>query len=234
MRASRLTLVVVFAGMAGIAACGRAQPSPGETPLATPPAPEAPLAAKPLPPQPGQAVAVVAGGCFWGVEAVYRHTRGVKTAVSGYAGGTAETATYALVSSGSTDHAESVEVTYDPSVITYDQILRIFFTVAHDPTELNRQGPDEGRQYRSAIFATDKEQERVARAYVARLNSEGAFPTPVVTEVVPLTRFYAAESYHQNYAALHPDEMYIRVNDAPKIERLREVFPDWFVTDKAK
>jgi peptide-methionine (S)-S-oxide reductase len=168
------------------------------------------------------------------VEAVYRHTRGVTRAVSGYAGGTAKTAQYHIVSSGSTDHAESVEVTFDPSVITYDQILRIFFTVAHDPTELNRQGPDEGRQYRSAIFAVDKEQERIARAYVAQLNREKAYTNPVVTEVIPLTRFFAAEAYHQNYAALHPDEMYIRINDAPKIDRLREAFPDWFVADKTR
>ena len=187
-----------------------------------------------MPAKPSQAVAVVAGGCFWGIEAVYRHTRGVTQAVSGYAGGTAETAKYQIVSSGLTDHAESVEVTYDPSVITYDQILKIFFTVAHDPTELDRQGPDVGRQYRSAIFAVDQEQERIARAYVAQLNRDKAYATPVVTEVVPLTRFYAAESYHQNYAALHPDEMYIRVNDAPKVVRLREAFPDWFVADKSQ
>ena len=180
MRAPRVALVLLIAGIGGAAACGRAQPSPGDAPL---PKPETALASKP-----GQAVAVVAGGCFWGIEAVYRHTRGVKTAVSGYAGGTAETATYPMVSSGSTDHAESVEVTYDPSVITFDQILRIFFTVAHDPTELDRQGPDVGRQYRSAIFAVDQEQERVARAYVVQLNSEKAFPKPIDTQIDPAGR----------------------------------------------
>jgi peptide-methionine (S)-S-oxide reductase len=188
-----------------------------------PPQVDAPLAAKK-----GEATAVVAGGCFWGVQAVFQHLRGVTRATSGYAGGTAETAHYDVVSSGLTGHAESVEVTYDPSQITYGQILRVFFAVAHNPTELNRQGPDDGRQYRSAIFAASQEQDIIARAYVAQLTQAGTFGRPVVTEV-SVARFYPAEDYHQDYATLHPNDLYIRINDAPKVEHLRQAFPEWFV-----
>jgi peptide-methionine (S)-S-oxide reductase len=173
--------------------------------------------------------AVFAGGCFWGVEAVFRHVRGVKKAVSGYAGGAAATATYEVVSSGTTGHAESVQVTYDPSQVSYGELLRIFFAVAHDPTELNRQGPDVGTQYRSAIFTRNDEQLQVAKAYIAQLDAAKAFGQPIVTQVTPLPAFYAAEAYHQNYLALHPDQPYIVYNDLPKLAALKSRFPDRYV-----
>jgi len=182
----------------------------------------------------GEAKAVVAGGCFWGVQAVFQHTRGVLRATSGYAGGAANTAHYEMVGTGRTGHAESVEIAYDPSQVTYGQLLRVFFAVAHDPTELNRQGPDDGPQYRSAIFTSSSEQEQIARAYVAQLNQAKVFPQPVVTEVSALRGFYAAEDYHQDYATLHPDDPYIRINDAPKVEALKRVFPDLFVARPSK
>jgi peptide-methionine (S)-S-oxide reductase len=189
----------------------------------------APLVDAPLAATKGQATTVVAGGCFWGVQAVFQHLRGVTRATSGYAGGTAATAHYEVVSSGTTGHAESVEVTYDPSQITYGQILRVFFAVAHDPTELNRQGPDDGRQYRSAIFAADAGQARIARAYIDQLNNTKVFDRPVVTTVTEGVAFYPAEDYHQDYATLHPNDLYIRINDAPKVAHLGQLFPDWFV-----
>jgi len=173
--------------------------------------------------------AVFAGGCFWGVEAVYRHVRGVKTAVSGYAGGAAATATYEVVGSGRTGHAESVEVTYDPAQVSYGELLRIFFSVAHDPTQLNRQGPDHGTQYRSAIFTRNDAQMQVAKAYIAQLDAAKVFPQPIVTEVTPLPAFYAAEAYHQNYLALHPDQPYIVYNDLPKLTQLKARFPDRYL-----
>jgi peptide-methionine (S)-S-oxide reductase len=169
--------------------------------------------------------AVFAGGCFWGVEAVFRHVKGVKSAVSGYAGGTVKSPSYELVSTGSTGHAESVKVTYDPSQVTYGQLLRVFFSVAHDPTELNRQGPDRGTQYRSAIFTTSEDQARVAQAYIAQLDAAKVFASPIVTQVVALPAFYPAEAYHQNYAALHPTQPYIAFNDLPKVDHLRDQFP---------
>jgi peptide-methionine (S)-S-oxide reductase len=178
---------------------------------------------------PGKATAVVAGGCFWGIQAVYQHVRGVTRAISGYAGGTADTAQYEIVSSGTTNHAESVEITYDPSVVTYGQLLHVFFSVAHDPTELNRQGPDDGRQYRSAIFFADAEQERIARAYIAQIDEAKVFNRRLATEVVPLTKFYAAEAYHQDYATNHPGDPYIMINDAPKVRSLKKVFQDLYV-----
>jgi peptide-methionine (S)-S-oxide reductase len=173
----------------------------------------------------GTRTAVFAGGCFWGVEAVFRHVKGVTQAVSGYAGGDARTAKYEIVSSGDTGHAESVRVTYDPSRITYGQLLKVFFSVAHDPTELNRQGPDTGTQYRSAIFFADAEQKRVADAYIAQLQAARVFPRRIVTQVTPLKAFYEAESYHQNYLALHPDQPYIVFNDLPKLANLQKQFP---------
>jgi peptide-methionine (S)-S-oxide reductase len=176
-----------------------------------------------------QATAVFAGGCFWGVEAVFKHVKGVSTATSGYAGGSAGTASYPLVGTGMTGHAESVEVKYDPSVVTYGQLLRVFFAVAHDPTQLNRQGPDWGTQYRSAIFYTSPEQERVAKAYIAQLDAAKTFSKPIVTEVTPLKGFYAAEDYHQNYLALHPDQPYIVINDLPKLASLKSELPDLYV-----
>jgi peptide-methionine (S)-S-oxide reductase len=173
--------------------------------------------------------AVFAGGCFWGVEAVFRHTKGVKSAVSGYAGGPAAAATYEAVSSGHTGHAESVQVTYDPAQVSYGTLLQIFFAVAHDPTELNRQGPDVGTQYRSAIFSVDEEQGRVARAYIAQLDAGKAYPRPIVTQVTPLAKFYPAEAYHQDYLARHPDQPYIVYNDLPKLASLQRQYPSWYV-----
>ena len=173
----------------------------------------------------GQQTAVLAGGCFWGVQAVFQHVRGVVSATSGYSGGPAAAAEYEVVSSGTTGHAESVKIVYDPSQITYGQLLKVFFSVAHDPTELNRQGPDMGTQYRSAIFYANDEQKRVAQAYIAQLDSAKLFAQPIVTQVVPLKAFYPAEDYHQNYLARHPDSPYIVINDLPKLAHLREQFP---------
>lgn len=172
--------------------------------------------------------AIVAGGCFWGVQAVFQHTDGVAEAVSGYAGGSVENPGYRQVSSGSTGHAESVAIRYDPQKISYGKILQIFFSVAHDPTQLNRQGPDVGTQYRSAIFTTTDEQKRVAEAYVAQLDAAGAYSKPIVTEIAPLKDFYRAEDYHQDYATLHPGQPYIMYNDLPKIENMKVMFPDYW------
>jgi peptide-methionine (S)-S-oxide reductase len=172
-----------------------------------------------------QATAVFAGGCFWGVDAVFKHVKGVTKVVSGYAGGGADTANYETVSTGTTGHAESVQVTYDPSRVSYDDLLKVFFYVAHDPTELNRQGPDSGTQYRSSIFYASDEQKKMANDYIAQLEQKKAFSAPIVTVVVPLTGFYPAEEYHQNYLALHPDQPYIVYNDLPKLEQLRTTFP---------
>lgn len=176
-------------------------------------------------PPPAAATAVFAGGCFWGVDAVFKHVKGVVQVVSGYAGGKAPTAHYELVSTGETGHAESVEVTYDSSQVTYRQLLQVFFTVAHDPTELNRQGPDVGSQYRSAIFYTTADQQKAALAYIAELNHTHVFPRPIVTQVVALDRFFPAEAYHQNYLALHMTQPYIVYNDLPKLDRLQKTFP---------
>ncbi len=173
----------------------------------------------------GPQTAVFAGGCFWGVEAVFRHVKGVTRAVSGYAGGTVKGPSYEQVSSGRTGHAESVEVTYDPAQISYGQLLVVFFSVAHDPTELNRQGPDVGTQYRSAIFYLNDEQKRVAQAYIDQLARTKAFGRPIATQVAPLPAFFPAEDYHQNYLALHPMQPYIVYNDLPKLEALRKEFP---------
>ena len=188
-----------------------------------------PVVDVPLASEQGTASAVLAGGCFWGVEAVFEHVRGVIRATSGYAGGTAETAHYDIVSDGRTAHAEAVEVVYDPSEITYGQLLHVFFSVAHNPTELNRQGPDVGPQYRSAIFTSSADQARVARAYVDQLDRAQTFGRRVVTEITALPRFYDAEAEHQDYAARHPTAPYIVMHDAPKVERLRREFPDRFV-----
>jgi peptide-methionine (S)-S-oxide reductase len=168
-----------------------------------------------------QSRAILAGGCFWCVEAVYKNLDGVTSVKSGYAGGTADTADYETVSTGTTDHAESVEVLYDPSRITFGQILKVFLSIAHDPTQLNRQGPDTGRQYRSAIFYADDEQKRVADAYIDQLNEAHVFDRPIVTEVVPLEAFFPAETYHQNYAARNPLNPYIVINAQPKVRKLQ-------------
>jgi peptide-methionine (S)-S-oxide reductase len=172
--------------------------------------------------------AVVAGGCFWGVQGVFQHVRGVTAAVSGYSGGKKDTAFYQLVGTGRTGHAESVRVSFDPRVISYGKILQIYFSVATDPTELNHQGPDVGSQYRSVIFAANDKQRQVAEAYVAQLNKAGVYGRPVVTKVDPLTGFYPAEGYHQDFATLHPDNSYIAYNDLPKIENLRRIFPSLY------
>ena len=171
---------------------------------------------------------VLAGGCFWGVQAVFQHTRGVIQAVSGYAGGKAETADYDKVTSGTTGHAESVHVTFDPSQVTYGQLLQIYFSVVHDPTQLNRQGPDIGSHYRSAIFFADDAQKQVAQKYIAQLDAAKAYPRKIVTEVAPLKGFYPAEAYHQDYATLHPDSGYIVAFDLPKIANLKTMFPDQY------
>jgi len=171
--------------------------------------------------------AVIAGGCFWGIQAVFQHVKGVVSATSGYSGG-AKAADYELVSTGTTGHAESVKITYDPSQITYGELLRVFFSVAHDPTQLNRQGPDEGTQYRSVIFYGNDEQKRIAEAYIAQLEGAKIFPRSIVTQIVPLKGFYPAEAYHQNYAQNHPNNPYIVYNDAPKVAHLREQFPDLY------
>jgi len=173
-----------------------------------------------------QETAVFAGGCFWGVQAVFQHTKGVLNAVSGYAGGQKDTAKYEIVGSGRTGHAESVQVTYDPKQISYGKLLQIFFAVAHDPTELNYQGPDHGTQYRSAIFYRDAAQKQVAERYIAQLEAAHAFPGKIVTQLTPLTGFYAAENYHQDYATLHPDSGYIATFDLPKIGALKTTMPD--------
>jgi len=172
--------------------------------------------------------AVIAGGCFWGIQAVFQHVKGVISATSGYSGGSAKTAEYEIVSTGETGHAESVEITYDPSQVTYGELLRVFFSVAHDPTQLKRQGPDQGTQYRSAIFYNSAEQKQIAEAYIAQLEKAGVFSHRIVTQVVPLQAFYPAEAYHQNYATLHPNQPYILYNDAPKVEHLRQEFPQLY------
>ena len=215
---SVLVLVVLFAGVLAFVPKSRAGdnfPSP---------AVDLKLAANQ-----GQETAILAGGCFWGIQAVYQHTKGVISATSGYSGGDEKSAHYEIVGSDKTGHAETVKIVYDPSQITYGQLLEIFFSVAHDPTQLNRQGPDTGTQYRSVIFANGDDQTRIAKAYIEQLDKAKVFSSPIVTQVVPFKAFYPAEAYHQNYATLHPDNPYIAYNDAPKVEHLRERFPQLYV-----
>jgi peptide-methionine (S)-S-oxide reductase len=210
-----------FAAVALILATGfliRRPPDPGKL------IPEAPAATSPVPD--GPQIAVFAGGCFWGVEAVFERVLGVTEVVSGYAGGTARNAEYETVSTGRTGHAESVRITYDPTEVSYGKLLEIFFSVAHDPTQLNRQGPDVGTQYRSAIFYTTPEQATTARAYIAKLDDSGAFDRPIVTQLQPLDEFYTAEAYHQDYYEHHPTNPYIVINDRPKVEALKQRFGD--------
>lgn len=175
------------------------------------------------------AVAVLAGGCFWGTQAVFQHLKGVSEVISGYAGGSPETADYTQVSTGTTRHAESIRVTYDPARISYEQLLRVFFSVAHDPTQLNRQGPDRGPQYRSVVFYTDAAQQQRANAYIAQLQAKKTFSAPIVTTVVPLNGFYPAEAYHQDFLRKHPDHPYIVMHDLPKLAALRQQFPELYV-----
>ena len=213
------TAVLVFLGVAA-ALAWPAWTAETATTL-PPPAVDTPAAA-----QQTSETAVLAGGCFWGVQAVFQHVKGVTQAVSGYSGGDKKTAEYEIVSSGTTGHAESVEVKFDPKQISFGRILQIYFSVAHDPTQLNRQGPDSGTQYRSAIFFTNPEQQRIAQAYVAQLDKAGVYKRKVVTQINPLAGFYAAEAYHQDYATLHPENPYIYYNDLPKVENLKTMFSE--------
>jgi peptide-methionine (S)-S-oxide reductase len=188
-----------------------------------------PAADAPLSKTKGTQTVVLAGGCFWGIQAVFEHVKGVTNATSGYSGGAANTAQYETVSTGRTGHAESVRVVFDPSQVSFGQILKVFFSVAHDPTELNRQGPDEGTQYRSVVFYSSDDQKRVAQAYIDQLNRAKLFPEPIVTQVVALQAFYTAEDYHQNYAEHHPNEPYIAINDLPKLDHLKQTLPELYV-----
>src|SRR5882724_10646432 len=215
---SRLSLCAVAIGALAIVAFAVA-PSRAEEEAVIIPAPAADVQAAD-----GLQTAVIAGGCFWGVQGVFQHTAGVVNAVSGYAGGNKNTADYSMVSTGTTGHAEAVEIKYDPKKISYGKILQIFFSVVHDPTQLNRQGPDSGTQYRSAIFTTNNEQKKVAEAYIAQLNAAKVYKKPIVTKVGPLEGFFAAEAYHQDYLTLHPSQPYIAYNDIPKVENLKKVF----------
>jgi peptide-methionine (S)-S-oxide reductase len=220
-RPYRLTLIALGALFTTTACSAKANPA------AAIPAPEydAPRASTS-----GKQTAVLSGGCFWGIQAVFQHVKGVISATSGYSGGSAKTAEYETVSTGETGHAESVQIIFDPSQITYGELLHVFFSVAHDPTQLNRQGPDEGTQYRSSIFYSSDEQKRIAEAYIAQLDKANVFRHPIVTKVVALEAFYPAEAYHQNYAALHPNQPYIMFNDAPKVEHLKQQFPEIYVS----
>ncbi len=215
----RTALILVFTLflVGGIIACGTATAT--VTAIPDPTVDASLTSAK------GEQTAVLAGGCFWGVDAVFKHVKGVRKVTSGYSGGAANTAQYETVSTGETGHAESVRIIYDPSQISYGQLLKVFFSVAHDPTELNRQGPDSGTQYRSAIFYGNGEQKRIAEAYIDQLNKARVFRGRIVTKVTALQSFYEAESYHQDYLAHHPDEPYIVINDLPKVENLRKLLP---------
>lgn len=204
-------------------ACNVVNSSPQVAPVAEP------IAESPASIAKGEQTAVFAGGCFWGLDAVFKHVKGVTDVKSGYSGGEAKTAKYDLVSEGDTGHAESVKITFDPGRVTYTQLLTVFFSVAHDPTQLNRQGPDSGTQYRSVIFYGNDEQKNLALAYIDSIEKSKALSKPIVTQVVPLKAFYEAEAYHQDYLAHHPDQPYIVINDAPKVADLKKRFPDLYV-----
>lgn len=212
---------VVCASLATFAGCGAAV-AKGKAAIADPAVDDSLAATN------GQQTAVVSGGCFWGVQLVFEHVRGVVRATAGYSGGSAKTAEYEIVSTGTTGHAESVQIVYDPSVITYGHLLKVFFAVAHNPTELNRQGPDTGTQYRSAIFYSGDDQKRIAEAYIKQLDAAMSFGRTIVTQVTPLQAFYPAESYHQDYAVHNPDNPYIVFNDLPKVVHLREQLPELY------
>jgi peptide-methionine (S)-S-oxide reductase len=218
----KITRVVMLFAVLSAAAAGCQMASATDTTLPVPATDEA------VAPGAKLRTAVLAGGCFWGIQDVFEHVKGVVRATSGYSGGTAATAHYEIVSSGKTGHAESVEITYDPTKITYGQLLRVFLSVGHDPTQLDRQGPDSGIQYRSVIFYRDAEQQRVAEAYLAQLRAANVFPRPIVTRVTPLQAFYEAEGYHQDYARRNPNDRYIVYNDAPKVEHLQQQFPELY------
>ena len=216
--------LTALTGVALLVLAALAVPRSSAEPARAIPAP----ALDPIPTEATSAVAVLAGGCFWGVQGVFQHVKGVSNAVSGYAGGEAATAHYDMVGMGTTGHAESVKVTYDPRQISYGQILQIYFSVAHDPTQLNRQGPDVGTQYRSAIFPADEEQARVAKAYIGQLDEAHAFPAPIVTRIEPGKGFYSAEDYHQDFLVRNPSYPYIVFHDLPKVEALKRLFPDLY------
>jgi peptide-methionine (S)-S-oxide reductase len=222
--AKRKTLFAIAMILAGCAGCKAA----AKTPIPSP-ANDAALAKSP-----GKQTAVFAGGCFWGTQSVFERVKGVVATTAGYAGGSASTATYDQVTTETTGHAESVKVVYDPSRITYGRLLQIFFSVVHDPTQLNRQGRDVGTSYRSAIFYTNEEQQKISLAYIAQLDAAKVFPKPIVTQVVPLKGFYDAESYHQDYALHNPDNPYILVCDRPKVEALKKQFPELFQDYKGR
>ena len=215
---SRLSLCAAAIGALAIAAFVSVPIRAAEDAVVIPPP------ATDVAPTDGLQTAVLSGGCFWGVQGVFQHTAGVVNAVSGYAGGSRMTASYEQVSTGTTGHAESVEIKYDPKTISYGKILQIFFSVVHNPTELNRQGPDSGTQYRSAIFTTSDEQNKVAEAYIAQLNAAKVYGRPIVTKVSALQGFFPAEAYHQDYLTLHPNQPYIAYNDLPKVENLKRLF----------
>jgi peptide-methionine (S)-S-oxide reductase len=224
---ARLPRISVILGLTVLLAACTASAAP-KTPI-PPPKVDIPLASTPA-----KQTAVFAGGCFWGTQSVFERVKGVLKTTAGYAGGSASTATYNQVTTETTGHAESVEVVYDPSKITYGQLLRVFFSVAHDPTQLNRQGPDVGTSYRSAIFYVNGDQKRIATAYIAQLDNAKVFPAKIVTEVTPLKGFYRGEDDHQDYALNHPDNPYILVCDRPKIETLKQQFPELFVDYQGK
>ena len=216
---ARIARIAVVALTAALAACGIADAADKTYDL-----PDAKID-QPLATTKGQDTLVLAGGCFWGVDAVFKHVKGVSKVTSGYSGGAASTAKYEVVSSGQTGHAEAVEIVYDPAQVSVGQLLKVFFSVAHDPTQLNRQGPDHGTQYRSAIFYRDDAQKKVVQAYIDQLGAAKIYPDKIVTQVAPLVAFYPAEDYHQNYLALHPNQPYIVINDLPKVEALKTKFP---------
>ena len=217
---ARVSALLLMITLVGVVACNAGDRAAAAVPN--------PVVDATLTPAKSEQTAVLAGGCFWGIQAVFQHVKGVISATSGYSGGAAGTAEYDLVSNGDTGHAESVKIAFDPSQITYGQLLRVFFSIAHDPTQLNRQGPDTGSQYRSSIFYNSDEQKRIAEAYIAQLDKAKVFPRPIATQVVPLKAFYPAEAYHQDYATRHPDNPYIVYNDAPKVAHLRQQFPDLY------
>ncbi|QIG94936.1 peptide-methionine (S)-S-oxide reductase MsrA [Bradyrhizobium sp. 6(2017)] len=219
---SRLSVCAAAIGALAVAAFAVAPSLAAEDAVIIPPPPASA-------PEAGIKTAVLAGGCFWGVQGVFQHTAGIVSAVSGYSGGSKANADYEKVSTGTTGHAESVEIKYDPQKISYGKILQIFFSVVHDPTQLNRQGPDSGTQYRSAIFTTSDEQKQVADAYIAQLNAAKVYKKPIVTKVGALEAFYPAEGYHQDYLTLHPSQPYIAYNDIPKVENLKKIFAENYI-----
>lgn len=230
MRLARNHSPLALAALLALAttACNRLAPAAETATLVPPPTADEPASGN------GSETAVLAGGCFWGVQGVFEHVQGVTKAVSGYTGGEASTAQYETVSGGDTGHAESVQITFDPRQVTFGQLLRIYFSVAHDPTQLNAQGPDSGTSYRSEIFAATPAQEAVAKAYIAQLDAAHIYPRPIVTKVEPLQGFYNAEAYHQDYLALNPHDSYIMANDLPKIAALARVWPQYYRPDAVR